>query len=116
MSTACGLGTAAAGGARSALWSAAERCGYAERETLLLAPRAVCLLVPSREHLEVLRGRFGGHAPATFEVPIGLNVGVATERSRPGPGRGAARARRGAGAPRWWCSSVSCIRTRRSTG
>ncbi len=62
---------------RSALWSAAERCGYAERETLLLVPRAVCLLVPSREHLEVLRGRFGGHAPATFEVPIGLNVGVA---------------------------------------
>lgn len=59
---------------RSALWSAAERRGYADRETLLLAPRADCLLVPSPEHLDVLRARFLRHAPVTFEVPIGLNV------------------------------------------
>jgi glycosyltransferase involved in cell wall biosynthesis len=63
---------------RSALWSAAERRGYADRETLLLAPRAACLLVPSPEHLDVLRARFPRHAPPTLEVPIGVNVEVAT--------------------------------------
>ncbi|MEP6599479.1 MAG: glycosyltransferase [Actinomycetota bacterium] len=63
---------------RSALWSAAERRGYADRETLLLAPRAACLLVPSPEHLDVLRARFPRHAPAPLEVPIGLNIEVAT--------------------------------------
>jgi len=63
---------------RSALWSAAERRGYADRETMLLAPRAACLLVPSPEHLDVLRARFPRNAPATLEVPIGLNVELAT--------------------------------------
>ena len=63
---------------RSALWSAAERRGYADRETLLLAARATCLLVTSPEHLDVLRVRFGRHAPAALEVPIGPNVEVAT--------------------------------------
>lgn len=63
---------------RSALWSAAERRGYADRETLLLAPRAACLLVPSPEHLDVLRARFPRHAPAVLEVPIGVNVEVVT--------------------------------------
>lgn len=63
---------------RSALWSAAERRGYADRESLLLAPRAACLLVPSPEHLDVLRARFPRHAPVTLEVPVGLNVEVAT--------------------------------------
>ena len=63
---------------RSALWSAAERRGYADRETMLLAPRAACLLVPSPEHLDVLRARFPRNAPATLEVPIGLNVEGAT--------------------------------------
>jgi hypothetical protein len=47
---------------RSALWSAAERRGYADRETLLLAPRAACLLVSSPENLDVLRARFPRHA------------------------------------------------------
>ncbi len=64
--------------ARSALWAAAERRGYADRETLLLAPRAACLLVPSPEHLGVLRARLPRQGPATLEVPIGLNVEVAT--------------------------------------
>ncbi|HEY9376108.1 MAG TPA: glycosyltransferase family 4 protein [Jiangellaceae bacterium] len=63
-------------GVRSALWSAVERWGYAERETLLLAPRATCLLVPSAEHLTVLRSRLPRHAPPTLEVPIGLNVEI----------------------------------------
>ena len=63
---------------RSALWSAAERRGYADRETLLLAARAACVLVPSAEHVDELRARFGRLTPATREVPIGLNVAVAT--------------------------------------
>jgi glycosyltransferase involved in cell wall biosynthesis/acetyltransferase-like isoleucine patch superfamily enzyme len=63
---------------RSALWSAVERRGYADRETLLLAPRAACLLIPSREYLDVLRARFPRCAPVTLEVPIGLNVEAAT--------------------------------------
>jgi glycosyltransferase involved in cell wall biosynthesis len=63
---------------RSALWSAAERSGYADRETLLLVPRAARLLVPSPEHLEVLRARFPRHPPAALEVPIGPNVEVAS--------------------------------------
>jgi glycosyltransferase involved in cell wall biosynthesis len=63
---------------RSMLWSAAERRSYADRETLLLAPRAACLLAASPEHLDVLRARFGRHAPATLEVPIGLNVETST--------------------------------------
>lgn len=62
---------------RTALWSAAERCGYADRETLLLAPRAAGLLVPSPEHLDVLRARLPRHAPAALEVPIGVNVEIA---------------------------------------
>jgi glycosyltransferase involved in cell wall biosynthesis len=62
---------------RSGLWSAAERRGYADRETLLLASRAACLLVPSAEQLDVLRARFHRHAPVTLEMPIGSNVEVA---------------------------------------
>jgi len=63
--------------ARSTLWTTAERRGYADRETLLLAPRAACLLVPSPEHLMVLRARFPRQRPVTLEVPIGLNIEVA---------------------------------------
>jgi len=63
---------------RTALWSAAERRGYADRETLLLAPRAAGLLVPSPEHLDVLRARFPRHTPAALEVPIGVNIEIAT--------------------------------------
>lgn len=63
---------------RSPLWSAAERRGYADRETLLLTPRAACLLVPSPEPLDVLRARLGRHVPAVHQVPIGLNVEVGT--------------------------------------
>lgn len=63
---------------RSALWSAAERRGYADRETLLLAPRAAGLLIPAPEHLDVLHTRFRRRTPATFEVPVGLNVEVVT--------------------------------------
>src|SRR5215207_4685431 len=61
---------------RSALWSTAERRGWADRETLLLTPGARCLLVPSPEHLDVLTARFGRLTPSTLEVPIGLNVQI----------------------------------------
>jgi glycosyltransferase involved in cell wall biosynthesis len=61
---------------RGALWSTAERRGYADRETLLLVPSSAAVLVPSPEHLAVLRARFLRQAPVTYEVPIGLNVDV----------------------------------------
>lgn len=63
---------------RSALWSAIERRRYADRETLLLAPRAARVLVPSPEHLDVLRTRFPRHPLDVIEVPIGLNVEIVT--------------------------------------
>lgn len=65
-------------GGRSTLWSVAERRGYADRETLLLTTRAARLLVPSPEHLDVLRARFPRRTPAALEVPIGLNVELTT--------------------------------------
>jgi glycosyltransferase involved in cell wall biosynthesis len=71
------LGHGSGGRVRSALWSAAERSGCADRETLLLAPRARWLLVPSAEHLDVLRARFPHRAAAAIEVPVGLNVEIA---------------------------------------
>jgi glycosyltransferase involved in cell wall biosynthesis len=61
---------------RSPVWKAAERFGYADRETLLLVPWATFVLVPSPEHLDVLRARYQHRGPATLEVPIGLNVDV----------------------------------------
>jgi glycosyltransferase involved in cell wall biosynthesis/acetyltransferase-like isoleucine patch superfamily enzyme len=64
--------------ARSALWSAAERRGYLDRETLLLAPRAARLLVPTPDYLDVLSSRFAHRMPPTREVPIGLNVELTT--------------------------------------
>ncbi len=68
---------------RSALWSALERRGYADRETLLLATRAAWLLVPSTEQLDVLRARFPRGTPAVRQVPIGVNVEVvANEKAR----------------------------------
>lgn len=63
---------------RSALWSALEGRGYVDRETLLMAHRAACLLIPAPEHLDVLGVRSPRHAAAALEVPIGLNVEVAT--------------------------------------
>lgn len=63
---------------RSGLWSAAERRGYADRETLLLVPRATGVLVPSPEHLDVLGARFRRHPPVALEVPNGLNVEITT--------------------------------------
>ncbi len=68
---------------RSALWSALERRGYADRETLLLATRAAWLLVPATEQLDVLRTRFPRGTPAARQVPIGVNVEVvANEKAR----------------------------------
>ena len=59
---------------RSRLWFAAERRGMADRETLLLVPRADRILVCSSEHLDVLTQRFGSCTPPSSEVPIGLNI------------------------------------------
>jgi glycosyltransferase involved in cell wall biosynthesis len=64
---------------RSAVWSAVERRGFADRETLVLVARAARLLVPSSENLHVLRTRSPSRAPAALEVPIGLNIEVSTD-------------------------------------
>ncbi len=66
------------GRGRSVLWSAAERRGYADRETLLLIPRAACLLAASPEHLDVLGARFPRRSSVTLQVPIGLNIEAVT--------------------------------------
>jgi glycosyltransferase involved in cell wall biosynthesis len=63
---------------RGSLWSAAERRGYADRETLLLVPRSAAVLVPSPEHLAVVSARIPHQAKATYQVPIGVNVDVTT--------------------------------------
>jgi glycosyltransferase involved in cell wall biosynthesis len=62
------------GRTRHALWAAAEKSGYADRETLLLARRASCMLTSTREHRDVLQSRLGSRSPALLEVPIGLNL------------------------------------------
>ncbi len=61
---------------RSAAWSALERCGYADRETLLLSTRADRLLVTAPEHQLVLSARFPARDAAAY-VPIGPNIQVA---------------------------------------
>ena len=63
---------------RSRLWSAVERRGWADRETLLLVPRADRVLVSSSEHLDVLAQRSGSRTPSALEVPIGLNVEISS--------------------------------------
>jgi glycosyltransferase involved in cell wall biosynthesis len=66
-----------AGRLRSAGWSAVERRGFAERETLLLSLRAARLLVTAPEHEVVLNARLPGRALAVVRVPIGANIAVA---------------------------------------
>lgn len=61
---------------RDLLWSAVERLGWMDRETWALVRHADGLLVPSAEHLEVLRARFGDRQPPALEVPIGLNIRI----------------------------------------
>ncbi len=60
---------------RSRIWSAMERRGYADRETLLLSTRADQLLVTAPEHQRALQARFPAREAAY--VPIGLNISVA---------------------------------------
>ncbi|MEP6695735.1 MAG: glycosyltransferase family 4 protein [Pseudonocardiales bacterium] len=79
---------------RSTIWSAVERRGYADRELLLLMPRADRVLLASPEHLDVLRTRWPCHVPAALEVPIGINVQVASG----GEAQVRTRLRRGIGA------------------
>ena len=66
-----------AGRLRSTVWSALERRGFAERETLLLSLRAARLLVTAPEHELVLNARLPGRALAAVRVPIGANISVA---------------------------------------
>jgi glycosyltransferase involved in cell wall biosynthesis len=63
-------------GSRSGAWSAIERRGWSDRETLLLALRADRLLLTSRDHVRVLRERFAGRAPTATCVPVGCNIPV----------------------------------------
>lgn len=60
---------------RSAAWSAMERRGYADRETLLLSARADQLLVTAPEHQLVLNARCPAREAAY--VPIAPNIQVA---------------------------------------
>ena len=62
---------------RSTVWSAVERSGFAERETLLLSLRADRLLVTAPEHELMLNARLPGRSLAAVRVPIGANIGVA---------------------------------------
>ena len=71
----------------SAMWSAVERRGYADRETLLLSLRADRVLVTASEHAGVLRARFLRRGLTPVHVPIGSNIAVA----RLGGGRSAGR-------------------------
>jgi glycosyltransferase involved in cell wall biosynthesis len=61
---------------RSTVWTALERRGVLDRETLLLAPRADRLLACSPEHVTVLQTRHP-HWTALI-VPIGPNIAVVT--------------------------------------
>jgi glycosyltransferase involved in cell wall biosynthesis len=63
---------------RSAAWRVVEQRGYVDRESLLLVPRADRVLVVSEEHVQVLRHRFGRHAPTPTVVPVGPNILVTT--------------------------------------
>ena len=62
---------------RSTVWSAVERRGLAERETLLLSMRADRLLVTAPEHELMLNARLPERALVAVRVPIGANIGVA---------------------------------------
>jgi glycosyltransferase involved in cell wall biosynthesis len=74
----------AGGWLRSAAWSALERRGLADRETLLLTLHADRLLVTGTEHLPVLSERFPGCGVAATYVPIGPNIALAPlEHTRP---------------------------------
>jgi glycosyltransferase involved in cell wall biosynthesis/acetyltransferase-like isoleucine patch superfamily enzyme len=62
-----------AGRVRSAAWSAVERRRLADRETLLLVPRAARLLTTAPEHDRVLSARFAGGL-AAVQVPVAPNI------------------------------------------
>jgi glycosyltransferase involved in cell wall biosynthesis len=83
---------------RSAVWSAIERLGWCDRETLLLALRADRLLMSSQDHGRVLRRRFGDRALNAVYVPVGCNIPVPDACEVPLASRLAIRA--GLGLPR----------------
>jgi glycosyltransferase involved in cell wall biosynthesis len=62
---------------RSALWSAMERQGYADRETLVLTVKAARLLVTAPEHADVVNARFARRGLEVTHVPIAPNIPLA---------------------------------------
>ena len=62
---------------RSALWSAIERKGWADRETLVLTVKADRLLVTAPEHADVVNARFAHRGFEATHVPIAPNIPLA---------------------------------------
>jgi glycosyltransferase involved in cell wall biosynthesis len=62
---------------RSALWSAMERKGWADRETLVLTVKADRLLVTAPEHADVVNARFAHRGLEVTHVPIAPNIPLA---------------------------------------
>ena len=62
---------------RSALWSAMERRGWADRETLVLTLKADRLLVTAPEHADVVSARFPHHGLQVTHLPIAPNIPLA---------------------------------------
>jgi glycosyltransferase involved in cell wall biosynthesis len=62
---------------RSALWSAMERKGWADRETLVLTVKAHRLLVTAPEHADVVNARFAHRGLEVTHVPIAPNIPLA---------------------------------------
>jgi glycosyltransferase involved in cell wall biosynthesis len=63
---------------RSALWSAMERQGWADRETLVLTVKAARLLVTAPEHADVVNARFAHRGLEVIYVPIAPNIPLAS--------------------------------------
>jgi glycosyltransferase involved in cell wall biosynthesis len=62
---------------RSALWSAMEQKGWADRETLVLTVKADRLLVTAPEHADVVNARFAHRGLEVTHVPIAPNIPLA---------------------------------------
>ena len=62
---------------RAALWSAVERRGWADRETLVLTVEANRLLVTAPEHADVVDARFTTRGLEATHVPIAPNIPLA---------------------------------------
>jgi len=61
-----------------ALWAAAERCGFMDREVLLFTPQRVQVVVTNSNHAGIVAARFPTAASGLVEIPIGPNIGLVT--------------------------------------